>query len=307
MDSWEPTTHVVQPREWNSVECMPKLLVYLLSISIYSVRERKRTTVVIRKRFPRILEAYPVTCTHTITRPTYWLSSLWRSEEMRTMPITTYANFIRSLSFPLTLCDVFRRNDERFKYDTPEVEYFFIVGLQHISELVEWFNYLNRCNVPSESVFLFISNWTGNTHILNLLFDINVKVNLIFFALFITVPPPTPGVRKYVLWCLLCGGAAGLLGIMFLGVYFLIRNYTSSVAYFETVPTFVPSTLVSFITWKDKRIWRALSQDIIKTNGKTIIMNRLWNSFCFMRKDSWRKKTMLSLGILFKIKYSFQE
>lgn len=67
----------------------------------------------------------------------------------------------------------------------------------------------------------------------------------LLFVFVIAVPPPSPGVRKYVLWCLLCGGAAGLLGIMFLGVYFLIRNYTSSVTYFETVPTFVPSTLVS--------------------------------------------------------------
>lgn len=53
------------------------------------------------------------------------------------------------------------------------------------------------------------------------------------------------GVRKYVVWCLICGGISCLLGVMFLGVYFLVRSYTSTVGYFETVPTFVPATLVS--------------------------------------------------------------
>lgn len=53
------------------------------------------------------------------------------------------------------------------------------------------------------------------------------------------------GIRKYVVWCLICGGLSCLLGIMFLGVYFLVRSYTSTIGYFETVPTFVPATLVS--------------------------------------------------------------
>lgn len=53
------------------------------------------------------------------------------------------------------------------------------------------------------------------------------------------------GIRKYVVWCLICGGLSCILGIMFLGVYFLVRSYTSTIGYFETVPTFVPATLVS--------------------------------------------------------------
>lgn len=57
-----------------------------------------------------------------------------------------------------------------------------------------------------------------------------------------------PGVRKYVVWCLICGGISCLLGVMFLGVYFLVRSYTSTVGYFETVPTFVPATLVCIQT-----------------------------------------------------------
>ncbi|XP_052894643.1 uncharacterized protein LOC128301988 [Anopheles moucheti] len=54
----------------------------------------------------------------------------------------------------------------------------------------------------------------------------------------------TSGVRKYVIWCLICGGISSLLGILFLGIYFLLRSYTSTVGYFETVPTFVPATLL---------------------------------------------------------------
>ncbi|XP_065087855.1 uncharacterized protein LOC135709445 isoform X3 [Ochlerotatus camptorhynchus] len=59
-----------------------------------------------------------------------------------------------------------------------------------------------------------------------------------------TAAPTTPGVRKYVIWCLICGGISCLLGILFLGIYFLLRSYTSTVGYFETVPTFVPATLL---------------------------------------------------------------
>jgi hypothetical protein len=44
---------------------------------------------------------------------------------------------------------------------------------------------------------------------------------------------------------LICGGISCLIGVMFLGVYFLLRSYTSTVGYFETVPAFVPATLVS--------------------------------------------------------------
>uniref|UniRef100_A0A336L3C5 CSON015124 protein n=1 Tax=Culicoides sonorensis TaxID=179676 RepID=A0A336L3C5_CULSO len=55
--------------------------------------------------------------------------------------------------------------------------------------------------------------------------------------------PHTSGVRKYVIWCLICGGTSLVLGLLFLAVYFLIRSYTSTVSYFETVPSFVPATL----------------------------------------------------------------
>ncbi|XP_044263526.1 uncharacterized protein LOC123010581 isoform X2 [Tribolium madens] len=56
--------------------------------------------------------------------------------------------------------------------------------------------------------------------------------------------PSNSGVRKYVFWCCACGGLATILGTMFLAVYFLLRSYTSTLGYFETIPTFVPATML---------------------------------------------------------------
>lgn len=77
---------------------------------------------------------------------------------------------------------------------------------------------------------------------------------LVTFFCIIAVPH-TSGVRKYVIWCLICGGTSLLLGLLFLAVYFLIRSYTSTVSYFETVPSFVPATLVSSIHEKNIHLY----------------------------------------------------
>ncbi|XP_069685895.1 uncharacterized protein [Periplaneta americana] len=50
--------------------------------------------------------------------------------------------------------------------------------------------------------------------------------------------------RKYVFLCTACGGLAVLLGALFLTVYFMLRSYTSSLNYFETVPTYVPAAML---------------------------------------------------------------
>ncbi|ERL83499.1 hypothetical protein D910_00521, partial [Dendroctonus ponderosae] len=60
----------------------------------------------------------------------------------------------------------------------------------------------------------------------------------------ISAAPPSGGVGKYVFWCCACGGLATLLGALFLTVYFLLRTYTSTLGYFETIPTFVPATML---------------------------------------------------------------
>uniref|UniRef100_A0A1B6DWH9 Uncharacterized protein n=1 Tax=Clastoptera arizonana TaxID=38151 RepID=A0A1B6DWH9_9HEMI len=62
------------------------------------------------------------------------------------------------------------------------------------------------------------------------------------------VPPPrltfNPGVRKYVVLCTVCGGLASILGVFFLTVYLTLRTYTSSLDYFETIPTYIPAAML---------------------------------------------------------------
>jgi hypothetical protein len=49
-----------------------------------------------------------------------------------------------------------------------------------------------------------------------------------------------------VLLCAACGGLAVVLGALFAVLYFVLRSYTSSLHYFETVPSYVASVVVSF-------------------------------------------------------------
>ena len=51
--------------------------------------------------------------------------------------------------------------------------------------------------------------------------------------------------RKYVILCWVCGGLAVLLGLLYVLLYFLLRAYTSSIHFFETIPTYVPACVVS--------------------------------------------------------------
>jgi hypothetical protein len=49
---------------------------------------------------------------------------------------------------------------------------------------------------------------------------------------------------KYCLLCTLCGSAANILAAIFVVVAALFRYYTTSLHYFESVPTFLPAILV---------------------------------------------------------------
>jgi len=55
----------------------------------------------------------------------------------------------------------------------------------------------------------------------------------------------SPCSRKYVLLCAACGGLAIILGSLFAVLYFVLRSYTSSLHYFETVPSYVASVVVN--------------------------------------------------------------
>lgn len=50
--------------------------------------------------------------------------------------------------------------------------------------------------------------------------------------------------KKYVVLCLICGGASVLLGIILICIYFILRSYTSSLQFFETIPTYVPAVVL---------------------------------------------------------------
>ena len=53
--------------------------------------------------------------------------------------------------------------------------------------------------------------------------------------------------RKYVLLCCLCGGLQVILGALYLAIYFVLEWYTTSLHYFQTLPTYVPAIPVSEI------------------------------------------------------------
>ncbi|XP_014245681.1 uncharacterized protein LOC106664478 isoform X2 [Cimex lectularius] len=59
-----------------------------------------------------------------------------------------------------------------------------------------------------------------------------------------SLAPVRPRLRKYVFLCTVCGGLASLLGGLFLGVYLILRSYTSSLDYFETIPTYIPAAML---------------------------------------------------------------
>lgn len=73
---------------------------------------------------------------------------------------------------------------------------------------------------------------------------VSVPISQVFLFFLLTAHRHGAGIKKYVVWCLICGGFSCLLGVLFLGVYFLLHSYTITVGNFETVPTFVPATLL---------------------------------------------------------------
>jgi hypothetical protein len=50
--------------------------------------------------------------------------------------------------------------------------------------------------------------------------------------------------HKYVLLCLICGSVSLFVGSILIIVYVLMRLNTSSLQYFETIPTYIPAILV---------------------------------------------------------------
>ena len=53
--------------------------------------------------------------------------------------------------------------------------------------------------------------------------------------------------KKYVLLCGLCGGLCLALGVLYLAIYFVLGRYTTSMHYFQTMPLYIPSIVVSLL------------------------------------------------------------
>ena len=53
--------------------------------------------------------------------------------------------------------------------------------------------------------------------------------------------------KKYILLCCVSGGVCITLGILYLTIFFILRKYTSSMHYFQTMPTYIPGVVVSVL------------------------------------------------------------
>lgn len=95
--------------------------------------------------------------------------------------------------------------------------------------------------------------WNGGVSLLLVYLEYHSEKKIIklifipFISIFIPANSNTGESKKYVFCCTVCGGLVTILGSLFLTVYFLLRSLTSTLNYFETIPTFVPASLVSII------------------------------------------------------------
>ena len=54
----------------------------------------------------------------------------------------------------------------------------------------------------------------------------------------------SPLTQKYVLLTLICGGLSVVLGALFMAIYLTVKSTTTSLHYFQTIPTYVPAIAV---------------------------------------------------------------
>ena len=52
--------------------------------------------------------------------------------------------------------------------------------------------------------------------------------------------------QKYVVLTIVSGTLSIVLGSLFITIYFIVRNTTSSLHYFETLPTYIPGIAVRY-------------------------------------------------------------
>lgn len=97
--------------------------------------------------------------------------------------------------------------------------------------------------------------------------------------------------KKYVVLCCLCGGLSAAVGCLFLAVHAVLSAHTASLALFETVPSYIPGTMV-----KIKFI-------IVDNKNKIIIFFFLFFQLILMGLFTMilaRRKHRYSLLVIFK-------
>ena len=66
--------------------------------------------------------------------------------------------------------------------------------------------------------------------------------------------------QKYVLLTIISGSLSIILGSLFITIYFVVRNTTTSLHYFETLPTYIPGIAVRFAILRDAEFMESLSE-----------------------------------------------
>lgn len=80
--------------------------------------------------------------------------------------------------------------------------------------------------------------------------------------------------QKYVLLTVICGTLSIILGVLFITIYFIVRNTTTSLHYFETIPTYIPGVAMT--------ITGIMVMLFSKTNHRKSCFVKICGCFCLL-------------------------
>jgi len=89
-------------------------------------------------------------------------------------------------------------------------------------------------------------------------------------------PKPWYGLlfQKYVMLTVICGTLSIILGGLFITIYFIVRNTTTSLHYFETIPTYIPGVAMT--------ITGVMVMLFSKTNHRKSCLVKICGCFCLL-------------------------
>jgi len=80
--------------------------------------------------------------------------------------------------------------------------------------------------------------------------------------------------QKYVMLTIICGTLSIILGTLFITIYFIVRNTTTSLHYFETIPTYIPGVAMT--------ITGVMVMLFSKTNHRKSCLVKICGCFCLL-------------------------